>query len=126
MGLVKQIASASVKMGRRLTSLQHVKSVHFTFDAFDANMKGQREFHRRLVGKRLRATNSKCEITFKQMENMEPPTTTITFEDGHAMTLQTTGMRYEDIAETMNSYVMTLALEQIKAEGDKYAKNSKV
>ena len=126
MGIVKQIASASVKMGRRLTSLQHVKSVHFTFDAFDPTLVGQREFHRRCVGKKLRATNPKCEITFMQSENMLPPTTSITFNDNHVMQIETSGMRYEDITESMNAYVMTLALEQIKAEGAKYAKDSKV
>ena len=119
-GGIKTIASASLKLHRRMTSLQYVSSVHFTFDAFDPRMKGQREFHRRVMGRKLRATNPKCEISFKQTEDMAAPTTTISFDDGHKIMLETAGMVYEDIAEEVNSHVQVLALEQILAEGEKY------
>lgn len=121
---IKEITSASVKLQRRLTSLEHVKGIHFTFDAFDPLMKGQREFHRRCMGKKLLATNPKCEITYKQMEDMAPPTTTMTFNDGHKIEIMTAGMQYQDITEQLNGYVMTLALKEIFAEGEKYAKDS--
>eukprot|EP00941_MAST-03F_sp_MAST-3F-sp1_P004393 g4393.t1 len=122
---IKAITSASVKLQRRLTSLEHVSKIQFSFDAFDPSMKGQREFHRRCVGRKVFQTNPKCEIIVNQKEDMSKPVTKITFSDGHEISMETADMKYEDIAEVLNGHVMTLSLKQIEMEGEKYAQSLK-